>query len=54
MVDRPEHDEERDAELTEAGWKVVRIQATDILKDVKAVAGSVVGLALLLAHHPGD
>ena len=54
MGDRPERDELRDAELTQAGWRVVRIPATDILKDVQAAAEAIVKLAHSLSQPPGD
>jgi very-short-patch-repair endonuclease len=54
MGDRPERDEVRDAVLKEAGWKVVRVSAKDVLKDAKAVASSIVTHALNLRCPPLD
>jgi very-short-patch-repair endonuclease len=52
MGDRPERDEQRDAELTEAGWTVVRVTAKDVLKDANRVAQSIMALALSLRKPP--
>ena len=52
--DRPERDERRDAWLRKHNLDTVRIPASDVLKDVDAVADSVVRMALsrLPLHHP--
>ena len=54
--DRPERDEKRDAWLRRYKLDTVRIPASDVLKDVDAVADSVVRLALsrLPLHHPAS
>jgi very-short-patch-repair endonuclease len=46
MGNRPERDVTRDAILTGKGWRVERIPAADVLKDVKVVAEAIVALAL--------
>ena len=52
--DRPERDAKRDAWLRSHRLDTVRIPASDVLKDVAAVAESIVQLALsrLPLHHP--
>ena len=45
MGENPERDVRRDAELTAAGWQVVRIPAKEVLADVAGCAGSIVALA---------
>jgi very-short-patch-repair endonuclease len=54
MGDRPQRDARRDAWLKSEGLDTVRIPATDVLKDVGAVADGIVKLALsrLPLHHP--
>jgi very-short-patch-repair endonuclease len=54
MVDRPQRDIRRDAWLKSEGLDTVRIPATDVLKDVTAVADSIIQMALsrLPLHHP--
>ena len=54
MGDNPERDLNRDAWLRSNGIDTVRIPATDVLKDVAAVADGIVRLALsrLPLHHP--
>ena len=54
MGNRPERDVTRDAILTGKGWRVERIPAADVLKEVKVVAGAIVALALNTASrfHP--
>ena len=42
MGDQPAFDHHRDAELTAAGFKVIRILATDVLRDPQSVAESMV------------
>ena len=46
MGNRPERDVTRDAILTGKGWRVERIPAAEVLKEVKAVAEAIVALAL--------
>ncbi len=46
MGNRPERDVTRDAILTSKGWRVERIPAAEVLKEVKAVAEAIVALAL--------
>ncbi len=46
MGNRPERDVTRDAILTGKGWRVERIPAADVLKDVKVMAEAIVALAL--------
>lgn len=50
MGDRPERDERRDTELTAAGWRVIRIPATEVLKDAKATADALVKHALAITQ----
>ena len=52
--DRPERDAKRDAWLRSHQLETVRIPATEVLKDVVAVADSIVAMALsrLPLHHP--
>ena len=45
MGDRPQRDEKRDAALIALGWIVLRIPATDVLKDVGTAAASIVAYA---------
>ena len=54
MGNRPERDVTRDAILTGKGWRVERIPAADVLKEVKVVAEAIVALALNTASrfHP--
>ena len=46
MGNRPEQDIRRDAILTGKGWRVERIPAAEVLKEVKGVAEAIVALAL--------
>ncbi len=46
MGDRPERDIRRDAMLAAKGWRVERVPAAQVLKDVKVVAEAIVALAL--------
>ncbi len=46
LGDRPERDQGRDAELAKMGIEVVRIPASDVLKNVDAVAESIVRYCL--------
>ena len=52
--DRPDRDAKRDAWLRVHGLETVRIPATEVLKDVAAVADSIFAIALsrLPLHHP--
>ena len=43
---RPQRDQKRDAELNASGIKVIRIPATDVLKDADSVADSMVRYCL--------
>ncbi len=49
--DRPERDERRDAFLRERGYRLLRIAATDVLKDPDGVAEAVVAAAADPLHH---
>lgn len=44
MGDRPERDEERDAEFRAKGFEVVRIAATDVLRDPDEAAEAIAAL----------
>jgi very-short-patch-repair endonuclease len=46
MGDRPQRDQSRDAKLAELGVEVVRMPASDVLKDADAVAESIVRYCL--------
>jgi very-short-patch-repair endonuclease len=48
------HDESRDRFLVENGYRVVRINAAEILKDADSVAASIGLLAARPLHHPSD
>jgi very-short-patch-repair endonuclease len=48
---QPAHDAEKDAFLTENGFRVIRIAAADVLKDVDAVADRIGALAARPLHH---
>ena len=52
--DRPDRDEVRNKFLQENGYRVIRIAATEILRDVDAVAASIVSCAARPLHHPSD
>jgi very-short-patch-repair endonuclease len=56
MADRPERDERRDRILNDRGWRIMRITAGEVFKDVTAVAQSIAALAESLRphHHPAD
>ncbi|MGV3731266.1 MAG: endonuclease domain-containing protein [Sphingopyxis sp.] len=56
LTDRPERDGRRDGILNERGWKIVRIAASEVLKDAGAVAQSIAAFAdrLRPLHHPAD
>jgi len=49
--DRPQRDEVRDAFLRERGYRMLRIAAADVLKDLDGVAASVVDYAANPLHH---
>ena len=44
MGDRPERDEERDAEFAVKGFQIVRIPATDVLRDPDEIAESIAAM----------
>ena len=44
MGDRPERDEQRDAEFTAKGFQVVRIPATDVLRDPDEIAEAIAAM----------
>jgi very-short-patch-repair endonuclease len=44
MGDRPERDDERDAEFTAKGFHVVRIRATEVLRDPDEMAEAIAAL----------
>jgi very-short-patch-repair endonuclease len=44
MGDRPERDEERDAEFIAKGFQVVRIPATDVLRDPDEAAEAIAAI----------
>ena len=46
MGDRPERDERRDERLSAAGFQIVRIPASELLKDVTSAAEAIVGFCL--------
>ena len=52
MGNRPERDERRTKELECRGWRVIRIPATEVLKDANAVAQSIVAYAQSLGNPP--
>ena len=51
MGDRPAHDVSRDAFLNENGYKVLRIAAFDILKDIDPVVAAIAAI-VDSPHHP--
>ena len=51
MGDRPQRDVERTAYLERGGFQVVRIAASDVLRDPDEVADSVVSMILNPLHH---
>lgn len=51
MGDRPGRDLSRSAFLEENGYKVLRIAASDILKDADAVAASIAAMVASPLHH---
>ena len=44
MGDRPECDEERDAEFTAKGFRIVRIPARDVLRDPDEIAEAIAAM----------
>ncbi|MFW2830880.1 endonuclease domain-containing protein [Sphingomonas sp. ID0503] len=50
-ADRPIHDAHRDAFLKENGYRVLRILASDVLRDVDGVASSIAALVTRPLHH---
>jgi len=56
LAGRPERDARRDRILTERGWQIVRIAASEVLKDAAATAQSIATFAASLRplHHPAD
>ena len=52
MGDRPARDAARAKALTEQGYRVVRVPATDVLRDPDAAAASIVGIATRPLHRP--
>ncbi|HEY0621754.1 endonuclease domain-containing protein [Sphingomonas sp.] len=50
--DRPKRDSARTAFLEENGYRVLRIQASEILQDADAVATSIASLVAPPLHHP--
>ena len=52
--DRPERDARRTAFLEENGYRVVRIQASEILQDADAAAASIALLVEAPLHRPSD
>lgn len=51
MGGRPARDERRTAALEAQGYRVVRISASEVLKDANLVAASIVALAARPLHH---
>ena len=51
MGDRPARDVSRDTFLKENGYKVLRIAASDILKDMDAVVASIAAITESPLHH---
>ena len=51
MGDRPARDEERTRFLTAKGYSIVRVLASDVLRDPDAVASSIVAAAARPPHH---
>ena len=45
MGNRPERDERRDRILNDKGWRIMRIAAGDVLKDVMGVTQSIAAMA---------
>jgi very-short-patch-repair endonuclease len=51
MGDRPARDERREQVLMERGYRLLRIPATDVLRDPDAIAAAIVALASSPLHH---
>jgi len=49
--DRPERDRRRDLFLEENGYRVLRIAAADILRDLEAVRAAIILLVAAPLHH---
>jgi very-short-patch-repair endonuclease len=54
LGNRPERDASRDAFLNGNGYKVLRVAASEILKDVDAVVAAIAALVDSPLHHPSD
>jgi very-short-patch-repair endonuclease len=52
MGDRPARDATRTRMLTERGYKVVRVPATDVLRDPDGAAAAIVAMASRPLHRP--
>jgi very-short-patch-repair endonuclease len=52
MGDRPARDEVRTKALTEKGYYILRIPATDVLRDSDGAAASIVAIASRPLHRP--
>jgi very-short-patch-repair endonuclease len=52
MGDRPARDAARNAELSKKGYRVLRIPATEVLRDPRAVATSILAVASRPLHRP--
>ena len=51
MGDRPQRDEVRERILRDAGYRVVRILAKDVLADADRTADAILAIALTPLHH---
>jgi very-short-patch-repair endonuclease len=52
MGDRPERDALRDERLREAGFEILRIPAVEVLKNLTAAAGTIIGSCLAAPPPP--
>ncbi|MBY0521100.1 MAG: DUF559 domain-containing protein [Sphingomonas sp.] len=52
--DRPVRDEASDAFLTENGYRILRVPARDILRDVDGAVAAIVAFAEAPLHRPSD
>lgn len=52
--DQPQRDEYRDAFMQQNGYRVVRISASEIMKDAASVAERIASLGASPLHHPAD
>ena len=50
----PQHDASKDAFLIENGYRVMRITAAEVLRDVNAAVEGIVAFAARPLHHPAD